>query len=219
MGRRRGATCPRGSWAAAIEEAAKFGSNAIAAGTGLAAYFDRILGRMPDNLVGLLGDYIERVRFDRLRDLWPEARETLHEWGVVEPIDPSPSVLLPLIGAAVDETRDGLKQLWAKLLAAAMDPARTELVRPSLIETLKQMDPLDARMLLHLGGRGKGSPAPGGARYFVHVAEALRVSEDESWVSLQHLHDLGFLNEAVGNISPIPNLTATARLLLKAVSD
>jgi hypothetical protein len=128
------------------------------------------------------------------------------------------SVLLPLIAAAVDEDREGLKELWAKLLAAAMDPARTNLVRPSLIETLKQLDPLDARLLLHLY-RNKVGPALGGVSYHVHASKVLSVSEDESWVSLTHLYELGILQQMPGQIMQIPTFSPKARLLLKAVSD
>jgi hypothetical protein len=57
------------------------------------------------------------------------------------------SIAIPLIDAALNEDREGLKQLWAKLLAVAMDSRRATLVRPSLIELLKNLDPLDARIL------------------------------------------------------------------------
>jgi hypothetical protein len=53
--------------AKAIEEAAKFGSKAIDAGTGLAAYLDRVFGNLPDNLVGCLADWIEHVRLQQWR--------------------------------------------------------------------------------------------------------------------------------------------------------
>jgi hypothetical protein len=139
--------------AKAIEELAKTGSKAIDAGTGLAAYFDGVFGELPANLVGFLGDYLEHKRMRLGADLWAETRKHLRMRGVTETVDPSPSVLLPLLRAAMDEDRAGLKELWAKLLASAMDPKRAEFVRPSLITLLQQMDPLDATVLEFLATR------------------------------------------------------------------
>jgi hypothetical protein len=59
----------------------------------------------------------------------------------------SPSIAVPLIEAAADESREELAELWAKLLAAAADPARKGRVRLEFATTLKQMDPLDAKVL------------------------------------------------------------------------
>jgi hypothetical protein len=39
--------------------------------------------------------------------------------------------------------REGLKELWAKLLANALAPVKAHLVRASLIELLKQLHPMD----------------------------------------------------------------------------
>jgi hypothetical protein len=55
--------------------------------------------------------------------------------GTVEEV--SPSIADPLIEAAPDEEREELKELWAKLLAAAMDPVRQKRVRLSFVATLK----------------------------------------------------------------------------------
>ena len=59
----------------------------------------------------------------------------------------SPSLAVPLLQAAYDESRPELQELWASLIAAAMDPARSGRVRLSFIDTLKQFDPLDALVL------------------------------------------------------------------------
>src|SRR5437660_1458996 len=58
-----------------------------------------------------------------------------------------PSVAIPLLRAAYDESRPELQQIWAKLIAAAIDPNRSGQFRLSFIATLKQFDPLDAQVL------------------------------------------------------------------------
>jgi abortive infection alpha-like protein len=204
--------------AKAAEETAKFGSKVVDAGTGLAAYMNRVVGQPLEDAVGYyLADHIKHKRLRREADLCAETMEHLRRWGVDmdKLVDVSPSVLLPLMAAAVDEDRDVLKDLWAKLLASAMDPARTTLVRPSLIELLKQLDPLDARALIEikkLGGAGSSS-----GNFPEFFSQRLGVTQDEGYFSLQHLHALGCIGS--DPTTTTPNLTAKGRLLLKAVSD
>jgi hypothetical protein len=49
-------------------------------------------------------------------------------------------IALPLLEAAAEESREELQDLWARLLAAAMDPGRSGQVRRVFIEIVKQMD-------------------------------------------------------------------------------
>jgi hypothetical protein len=123
--------------------------------------------------------------------------------------------LLPPLGAAMDGDRAGLKELWAKLLAAAMDPNRTEFVRPSLIALLKQMDPLDARVLERLAASGSPTTAPVDAAD--QLATGLGVSRDDAYFSFEHLHELGALNHPP-KFRPTATLSAKARLLMRALS-
>ena len=62
-----------------------------------------------------------------------------------EPV--SPSVAIPLLRAAYDESRPELQDLWARLIAAAMDPKRSDGMRLSFIDLVKRFDPLDALVL------------------------------------------------------------------------
>jgi hypothetical protein len=66
---------------------------------------------------------------------------------VVETEAVSPSIAVPLLRAAADESRPELQALWAMLLAAALDPKKSSLVRRSFIETLSKFEPLDAAVL------------------------------------------------------------------------
>jgi hypothetical protein len=139
----------------------------------------------------------------------------LRDWGVEKPADVSPSVAIPLIAAAINEDRAVLKELWAKLLAAAMDPNRTEYVRPSLIALLKELDPLDARVLQLLAAAPHRSSQGDLAD---SLALHLKVSRDEAYFSLDHLYELGGL-QSPPHVVPTPNLSAKARLLMRAVAD
>jgi hypothetical protein len=136
--------------ARAIEEASKAFSKAIEAAMQTGKYAGAVLGDLPHDLVGIIGDWVAHKRARRWAELSAETAKILRDRRIENREDVSPSVAIPLIAAAINEDRNVLKQLWAKLLASAMDPNRSNLVRPSLIELLKSMDPLDARVLRHM---------------------------------------------------------------------
>ena len=117
------------------------------------------------------------------------------------------------VGGKLD--RDGLRQLWAGLLAAAMDPARTNLVGLSLIELLKQMEPLDALVLPQLVA---GFPTASGSDLADALATKFHVTHDEAFFSLEHLHELGCLAQSPLSF-PRPQVGAKGRVLIRAVSE
>jgi hypothetical protein len=198
--------------ARAIEETAKATSNAIAAAVKGGNYVGDVIGDLPRDLVGLVGDWVKHKRLRRWAELMEDTQQILRERGVENREEISPSVAVPLIEAAVNEDRDGLKQLWARLLAAAMDPRLSTLVRPSLIELLKNLDPLDARVL-ELQGQGMAGHGDLADR----ITAVLKVERDDAFYSLEHLYELKCLERSPIDI-PVPNLTAKARLLMRAVA-
>jgi len=203
--------------ARAIEEVAKSGGKLIEAGTNVGTYLDRIIGRVPDNIVGLLiGDWLIHKRMRRWAELQAETSEYLKQWRVEEPFEEaSPSVAIPLVEAAIDENREGLKQLWAKLLAASIDPKRRELVRQSFIVTVKQFDPLDVAVMEKIFLNEKWSPS-------IHEAlsKLLQTSVDEIFVSLQNLERLACINQHVrGVLGDTRSLSSYGRLLMRTIRD
>jgi sugar phosphate isomerase/epimerase len=194
----------------AIAETAKFGSKAIEGATKFGGYLDRVLGTLPDDTVGFLGDWVCAKRMQRAAKLWAETQEILRERGVKDTIEPSPSIAVPLIEAAVSEDREGLKEIWAKLLAAAMDPSRANRVRQAFIETAKAMEPLDAVVLVAFT---KISDVRADQQRFADLAGLVNVAGDEIFVSLDHLGKLGMIDRT--------NLTLTpfGREFLRVVQD
>jgi len=199
----------------AIEETAKAAGKAIDAAVMSGKYVGEVLGDLPHDLVGIMGDWVKHKRARRWAELSADTQKILRERGVENREEVSPSVAIPLIAAAINEDRDVLKQLWAKLFAAAMDPNRANLVRPSLIDFLKRLDPLDALVLQYSVGHSH-NPAMGDLAE--HLSKALQVSRDEAFFSLEHLHELGGLDQSP-NQMPIPRVSAKGRLLMRAVSD
>lgn len=194
-----------------IEEAAKLGGKLVDAGTKAGGYLDRVIGRLPDNIIGLmLSDWVLHKRIRRWAELQAETEEILRRYGVEEPFaDVSPAIALPLIEAAVDENREGVKQMWARLLAAALDPQRTRSVRQSFISAIKAMDPLDAQILDWIFQSGAAE------KQDEHqLAQRLQVTSDEVGVSLENLHKIGCIANAPPHPSAI-SLTAFGRELMR----
>jgi hypothetical protein len=144
--------------ARAIQETAKTVGKGIDAVTQGGQYVGRTLGDLPRDLFGIMGDWTFHKRIRRWAGLCDETDRILRARGAENRDQGSPSVAIPLIEAAINEDREVLKDLWAKLLANALDPNRANLVRPSLIELLKQLDPLDALILRQLVTNRAGIP-------------------------------------------------------------
>jgi Abortive infection alpha len=199
-------------------EIAKFGVRALDSLDRLFGYGAEVLGTVPHDLVGVLGgEWLLEVRLRNRDKLRRNTRRILEERGAKEPFEGiSPSIAVPLIEAAVDESREELAELWARLLAAAADPTRKGRIRLSFITTLKQMDPLDAKILEALYDHSPGGFARHNTNGRDVLSNELAVSHDEVLVSfgnLERLNCLGF-----GDRSKIdPLISPLGKLLIEAL--
>jgi Abortive infection alpha len=90
--------------------------------------------------------------------------------------------------AAADESRDELQDIWAALLAAAANPAKSKGFRVKFIEIVRKMDPLDAAVLK--AGAAIHAKEGGNFTSIDGVAKATRVTIDEARVSAANLESL-----------------------------
>ena len=123
--------------AKAISDTAQLGGKIVDAGSGVGRYAAGVLGNLPHNLVGIASDYVAYKRLSRAIEMEIAYKKLLADRGVSEPIEPSPSVAIPLLEAAIDEDRRVLKDLWTRLLANACDPTRHTRIRVSFIDLLR----------------------------------------------------------------------------------
>jgi hypothetical protein len=121
------------------------------------------------------------------------------------------SIALPIIRAAADESRDELQDIWARLLAAAMDPSRKNQVRLELVETVQKMDPLDAALMQKIAESSAYAINPGPG-----LAEKLGATADEIELSTQNLVALGLIIQTGGDERA---LTVKGRVLIRAIQD
>jgi Abortive infection alpha len=200
----------------AIEETAKATAKGIDAVTQGGQYVGSVLSDLPHDLVGIIGDWVKHKRARRWAELQAATENILRARGVENRTEASPSVAIPLIAAAINEDREVLRQLWAQLLANALDPNRAILVRPSLIDLLKQLDPLDARFLEQLVTNRAAVPSRGPLAE--SLSEMFQVDRDEAQLSVEHLYELGCLMQSPDQ-TPRPNVSTKGRILIGAVSD
>jgi hypothetical protein len=146
--------------AKAVQEVAKVGGKAIDATRELGVFVAKVLGTVPEDTVGILGgDLLHNARIRIASKFAKRTNEILLARGVERPEPVSPSVAVPLLQAAQDEDRPELQELWARLLANAMDPAKSNSVRLEFIEALKRFHPRDAVILQKMGEQsGQFSP-------------------------------------------------------------
>jgi hypothetical protein len=173
----------------------------------------KTFGTIPEDLVGLLaGDWLKAIRIRNLARIFDQTRKILRTRGidVLEPA--SPCISVPIMISAADESRDELQDIWARLLAAAADPARAKSFRSAFIEAAKKMDPLDAAVLQ--AAQSSGTPISG--EFENACAAQLHVTRDEVSVSVANLQKL----EMAFQINTIAKgITPFGREFLCTVSD
>jgi Abortive infection alpha len=197
------------------DEQAKLGQELLKAGRDAGGYLADILDDLPKDLLGLLiGDKVKAWRAERLAKLWIEAKKRLAEKGIEEPAPANPKMVLPILAAAADENSDELQDLWARLLAAAMNPDQSKRGRLGFIDALKRLDPQDANVLIWLRGKGGGPFVPTRNK----IVEELGGSRDEVNVSLTNLVNTEFAVRS-GPDAGMLELTPFGREFLRVVLE
>lgn len=198
--------------AKAVQETAKVVPAVLDAGTDLGKWVAGVLGTLPEDIVGLaLGDYVGELRIrnlDRIR----RRTDAIHATrGVQNPQPISPNRAIPAFEAASEESDETLQDLWAALLANAMDPNREVPLDRIFIETLKSFEPLDARVLQHYASAYAAENIDG--RRIDWTADRLHIRPSLAEVSIRRLGKLDCLRHEQGIIWAI---TALGQELLTA---
>lgn len=169
------------------DEQAKLGQEIVKAFSGMGAFVEKALGSTPSDLIGYLGgDWLRFKRAENIAKMMNLAKDTLEKSSVIDQEPASLSVALPILRFAADESREEIQELWARLLAAAMDPTRAGSVRQSFTESISKMDPLDAIVLLnHIAFKDVMWSVP---------AEKMGISRDQLEISISNLYRLKLLS-------------------------
>jgi hypothetical protein len=180
----------------------------------LAIVVREVVGKPLADLVGIVGaDWLHEFR-ERNRDrLARRTAEILRERDVKERCGDI-AQMVPLIQAAQDDDREEIQELWARLLAAALDPSRRKRVRKSFVDTLKAFDPVDALVLRALHDEEKK-----GLSELKHIALALEIPEYEVQTSLEHLKMHGCVEEVRNAHMPMFRGAPYGKALLRALYE
>lgn len=203
--------------AKAVQKLAEFGTTVAEEMGQLSRFAGKVLGTIPEDITGIVfGEPLRYVRAIIAAKLEKRVDE-LHDARRSAVQGVSPSLAIPLMRAACDEGRPELQDLWARLIAAAMDPTRSGRVRQSFIETLRRFDPLDARVLEKLYGISGGA-SPSIADF---LASQMNTSREEIMLSAVNLVDLRCLEWSPPQAIRPPNfhLTPCGRALIRACFD
>lgn len=130
------------------------------------------------------GDWLHHIRIRNAERLARRTEEILEH----RKITGDTKIALPLLYAVQDETREELRELWARMLANEMDPARAGSVRKTVIEVVKHFEPLD---IVVMEKSYILPPYQEKFRNVFHFPNELGISPDEFEVSIKNLSELG----------------------------
>lgn len=139
---------PIAETAKATQEVAKTTSEAIKATKALGVYVANLVKEPVDTIVGILTDKLKYIRWERQLRLLDRVKEKVKQRNLEGKLVPIPPKLaLPIIENATLEEDDYLQDLWANLLIEAGNPQSKERIRTAFIEIIKQLEPIDAKIL------------------------------------------------------------------------
>lgn len=178
----------------AVEETAKATSNAV----DLVREGGRAIGPAIGNICGLLiGDKVAAARERRLDEIARKTKKILHDRDVKDPLELPEDIAIPLLEAAQGESREEMQELWARLLANAMDPARADNVRPEFIDTVRRLQPIDAKILSIVGETMVGSNP--NLLQVGQLADRAKLRDSAVAVSVAHLESWYCVRRTGGN--------------------
>lgn len=139
---------PIAETAKAAQEVAKTTSEAIKATKELGVYVANLVKQPVDTIVGILTDKLKFIRWERQLRFLDRVKEKVKQRNLEGKLVPIPPKLaLPIIENATLEEDDYLQDLWANLLIEAGNPRSKDSVRAAFIEIIKQLEPIDAKIL------------------------------------------------------------------------
>jgi len=177
-----------------------------------------------DFVGGAIGDRVEVWR--KSRPAWQKlnafetserANEILRNRGAkIDPEKIRPEQVEAILGVAKDISSKELKDIFAHLLAAAVDPGRQKYYRSDFPEIAAKLEPLDALVLKELNGNGVAGPL-----WLNKITDKHRLERDEVEVAGFNLEKLGLVQKAENIVSVAASAfpSARGRQFLMCISD
>ena len=125
-----------------------------------------------------------------------------------------PEQLEEILNAAKDVSSSELKDLFGKLMSAALDPQRQHTYRSDFVGIVQKMEPIDALILPQL----KKEHRVAGISVNETISRNLKFSPDQIAVSVANLIHIGVVAARPGHEQDA-HLTPLGRLFLNAIED
>ncbi|MDA0524104.1 Abi-alpha family protein [Methanococcoides alaskense] len=131
----------------AIAETAIFGTKALDTGDKLGGFLSNVFGVSIENAVGIMGDKLQYLRWERQTRMIDKVNEYQKENDIttVRPIPPK--FAIPMIENASLEEDNDLQDIWCKLIINSLDPNFDSEIRYAFIEIIKNLTSTDAKIL------------------------------------------------------------------------
>lgn len=123
-------------------------STSVKAVEKLGGFLSNVFGIPITTSVGMLQDKLAVVRWERQLRLADRVREITHARAISgQPTSVPPRLAVPIIENASLEEDNYLQDLWAHLLSAAMNSETNSNVRNAFVDIIKQLEPIDVKIL------------------------------------------------------------------------
>lgn len=134
--------------ARAVQEVAKVTKAGVEATARLGGFVSEITKEPLETITGIFSDRLRFMRWERQLRLYDREMEILRQRGIEgNTRTVPPKLALPIIENASLEEDNELQDLWAQLLASALDPAFKGRLRTAFIDIIKQLDVTDVHIL------------------------------------------------------------------------
>lgn len=134
--------------AKAIEEVARTTGKAIDVAKSTGSFLEQIFGETFRQIGGVASDWARYFRFKNFLLIADKTSCIIEGRQITSKIIPiQPQFALPLLETASLEVEGDIQELWAGLIANAVDPKIHLRIRKVFIEILRGLEPLDARIL------------------------------------------------------------------------
>jgi hypothetical protein len=191
----------------------------------LASFLHKVVGGGLEMLGGAFSDWAGVYRYERASKLADRVDAIHRQRKLQGTVSIPPRLAIPLFQQATLEDDPTLSEMWAGLLANAMDPERHLEARRSYTTTLSALEPLDARVMLELQHTAQSHPTrnfrsgtPGQWHSIDTLTQVLHVDRGTLALSLENLARLGLILDYIpddahkGVIVPVTHMYATVDL-------
>lgn len=134
----------------AIAEAAKFGTTSIEATEKMFGFLSKILGTPIEDAVGIVGDKLQYIRWQRQNRMVDGVNKILKERGLSKTKAIPPKFAIPMLEQASLEEDDDLQDIWCRLITNSLDPNFKSEIRYAFIDIIKNLTSLDAKILKYV---------------------------------------------------------------------